>query len=337
MSERLALIAGTTDPHLRRTIAENLKVPPLVLNGMGREFGGNDRIENEFVMRMPMVGWNNPVVIVQSTFNTRSFEELYQMTDAVAGANPLSVAGRPILLVPHFANARQDKRSPIGTAKTAELKLIGLEGAGASMLITLDLHNEQTMDVAKRMLCYNVHPTEILAQAVTAMNPGNPIFIGPDYSALRRASEVALFLDYNNQWGFFDKNRDPRLGDSITEGFHGDNPKGKFGIIIDDLLSSGGSAIEAGEKLLELGAVGYGIITTHGPIVQDFELGMDAEKRIQESNASWVCYTDSLPQPDWVYKKGSKIHVIPSGAFLAKVIEEVMSRDFSRGRLFAKK
>jgi len=338
MSERakLALLTGTTYPELARSISRNLATPHIALNGLGREFGGNNAISHEFAMRMPVMDWHKPVYIINSTFNPRSTEELSQMTDAVAGAEllspqeGLSVGSRPILIVPHWAYARQDKRG-LGYSQTAVNHVRRLEEDGAAMIVTVDLHNKSIIEKSKRMSWYDVEPIELLAQAVKQMDPKTPIFIGPDKSAHIRAQHVANELGFPHKTGYFDKNRDPRLGGTELGIFWGDMLGGRFAIIVDDILSTSGSAIKAGERLLRLGARGYGIVTTHAPIVKDDYA--DAQEKIESSNASWVCFSDSLPQPGWV-KSDKKLHVIPSCRFWAKVIEEIDSGDLHRGNLY---
>lgn len=338
MSERpkLALLTGTTYPELAINVSRKLTTPHIALSGQGREFGGNERIGHEFAMRMPVSDWNRSTYIIHSTFDPRSTEELSQMTDAVAGAElsspheNLSVGSRPILIVPHWAYARQDKRS-LGYSQTAVNHVRRLEEDGAAMAVTVDLHNESIIKHSKKMSWYNVHPTELLADAVERMAPKNPIFIGPDESAYARAYRVAVELGYADSTGFFDKDRDPRTGETSLGAFWGDALHGRFAIIIDDILSTSGSAIKAGEKLLSLGAKGYGIITTHAPIVRDNYA--DAKSKIDDSNALWACFSDSLPQPSWV-KDDPKLNIIPSGRFWARVIEEIQQGDLHRGNVY---
>lgn len=335
MAERpeVALITGSTDPEFAWRISQNLAIPHTTRSGYGRKFGGNDRIGHEFVMRMPLRGWDKPVIIIQSTFDSESHEQVCQMTDAVAGSELAygqgrrSAGSRPIVIIPHAYGARQDKRGE-GYSQAGLNHLLELEINGPSLAVFLDFHNPEILKEIN-MDWYHVDSTELLAQAIDEKSLRNPLFVGPDHSAFPRADKLATYTGFKGQSGYFDKDRDPYvLGKTTLGAFHGPSLKGRKVVLVDDLYGTGGSAGNAGEEALRRGAASYAILTTHGPVVKD-ETG-DAEAIIEKNHAEWIAFSDSLPQPEWV-EKHDRIHIIRSGAFWAKVIEEILEGKLNRG------
>lgn len=192
------------------------------------------------------------VVIVQTTWPNEALVTLFLLQDAVRrlGARRLTV------VVPYFAYARQDRAFLEGEPISAEavLKLIGEH---ADRVVTVDLHRPASLHVLKAETA-NVSAVPAIADYFKALAP--QVVLAPDKNALDRATACAQALGAD-----VDHLVKKRIAPEVVEiQTHALDVAGKRVLIIDDIISTGGTMMAAAQELKRQGATSVSAACTHG-------------------------------------------------------------------------
>ncbi|GAB3054548.1 ribose-phosphate diphosphokinase [Virgibacillus ainsalahensis] len=222
------------------------------------------------------------VYVVQSTCSpvNEHLMELLIMIDALKRASAKSIN----IVMPYYGYARQDRkarsREPIAAKLIADL----LETAGATRMITLDLHAPQIQGFFDVPIDH-LQGVPILSDYFEAKSLEDIIIVSPDHGGVTRARKMADRL--KAPIGIIDKRR-PRPNVSEVMNIIG-NIEGKTAILIDDIIDTAGTITLAADALIEQGAKEVYACCTH-PV-----LSGPAVERINNSQIKELVITDSIP------------------------------------------
>ena len=280
--KRLVLASGRAHPVLAPEVSQELGVAGLprdardFANGeIHARYGQSVRGSDAFVLQ------SHPAPI-----NTWVMEHLI-MIDALKRAS----AKRITAIAPSFPYARQDKkhrgREPISARLVADL----YETAGIDRMMSVDLHAPQVQGYFNRPVDH-LMALPILADYVSRKYGAEDIaVVSPDAGRIRVAEQWAKRLGGVNL-AFIHKSRDPkRPNQAVAKRVIGE-VAGKTCILVDDMIDTAGTIVQAVDALTKNGAASVVIATTH-PILSD-----PAAQRLRDSGVREVVCTNTLPIPE---------------------------------------
>jgi ribose-phosphate pyrophosphokinase len=305
---RIVLVSGTSNPTLSKKISEFLDVP-LVNPQLRRFANGEVYCEIEKNVR------GADVFVIQSTCApvNEHLMELLIIIDALKRASANSITA----VMPHYGYSRQDRKSAPRTPITAKLVADMLTVAGASRVVTMDLHAGQIQGF------FNIPFDNIFASPVILdyimknLNRDNLVCISPDAGGVERVRHFAKKL--STDLALIDKRR---TGPNVAEAMNviGD-VKGRDCIIIDDMIDTAGTLVQAAKALKKNGANRIYATATH-PVFSD-----PAVARISECvELEEVIVSDTIPLSAEA-KKVAKIKVISTADILSKAIHRTFNHD----------
>jgi len=302
MLDKLTLLSGKANPSLAAEISEALNVP-LCDAAVDRFSDGEIRVRIRDSVR------GADVFVIQPTCPpvNENLMELLIMIDAARRAS----ARRIIAVIPYYGYARQDRkhtgRVPISARLVANL----IETAGADRALTVDLHAGQIQGF------FNI-PVDNLASEWLFVEHAKRAFddlrdvavVSPDAGGTVRAREVAGSLDL--PLVILEKRRTPDGSDVDVMNVIGE-VDGKRCVLVDDILSTGGTLIKGSKALLAQGAREVSAYCTHGVF------SGDALAAIKESPLKRVVVTNTIALD--AAEKSDVVEYISVGEHLAKTIE----------------
>lgn len=310
--KRLVLFSGWGYPELADRIAERLEVP------MGevelRQFSGG-----EVYARYKESVRGADVFIVQSLGEpvNRHLMQLLTMIDAAKRASAESI----VAVIPWFAYSRQDRKTKPREPVTARLVANMIQVAGADRVMTMDLHVGQIEGFfsfpVDHLTAMHTFVDHFIAQGFK--DADDAVVVAPDTGEVKVAKRLADRLGL--PWAIVNKIRS-QPGESEVTHVIGD-VKDKRIILVDDLIDTAGTLVNAAERLLDDGATEAYACATH-PVFSG-----PAYERIQASNLKEVVVTDTLP-----LKPGEpqdKIQVLTIAPILASTIRNVFSDESVSG------
>jgi len=223
------------------------------------------------------------VFVIQSTSYPANdnLMELLIMIDALKRAS----AKRITAVLPYFGYARQDRKPGPRTPISAKLVANLITVAGANRVLSVDLHAGQIQGFFD-IPTDNLFGAPVMSADIQArFAERNIMVVSPDVGGVVRARALAKRLD-NAPLAIVDKRRE-RAGESEVMNIIGD-VKGRFCILIDDIVDSAGTLCNAAAALKAAGAEDVAAYVTHGV------LSGGAVARIEGSELSEVVITDSI-------------------------------------------
>jgi ribose-phosphate pyrophosphokinase len=252
------------------------------------------------------------VFIIQSTSYPANdhLMELLILIDAMRRSS----ARRITAVLPYFGYARQDRKSAPRTPISAKLVANLITHAGANRILTLDLHAPQIQGFFD-IPTDNLYAAPVLTRDIAEnYDTSKVMIVSPDVGGVLRARNVANRI--GAQLAIVDKRR-PRAGVSEVMNIIGD-VEGQSCILIDDIVDSGGTLVNAAEALLNAGAKEVSAYITHGV------LSGDAPQRIANSRLKELVTTDSIEMTEAVAKVDKIRHIS-----IATLIGEAIARTAS--------
>ena len=304
----MVLVSGTSNPTLSKKISEFLEVP-LVNPQLRRFANGEIYCEIEKNVR------GADVFVLQSTCApvNENLMELLIIIDALKRASAKSITA----VVPHYGYARQDRKSAPRTPITAKLIADMLTVAGASRVMTMDLHAGQIQGFFN-IPFDNIFASPVLLDYIQSnLDLSNLITVSPDAGGVERVRYYAKKM--NADLALIDKRR---TGPNVAVAMNviGD-VAGKDCIIIDDIIDTAGTLVQAAKALKANGAKRIYAASTH-PVFSD-----PAIKRIAECDElEALIVTDTIPLSE-AGKKLDKIKVVSTADILAKAIHRTFNHD----------
>jgi len=305
------LFSGSSNPELAREIARRMGFHDIGKAFVGTFANEECRIEIHENVR------GADVFVVQSICKppvpgksvNDSLMEMLLMIDALRRAS----AYRITAVIPYYGYAKQDKktkgREPISAKLVANL----LTTAGVQRILTVDLHAAQIQGFFDEPVD-NLTASFILANYLMntrkLRGPGT-VVVSPDAGGVARAEAFAKKLDTSVAIVF---KRRPRPDVNEVSEVVGDL-RGKAAIIIDDMISTGGTLVKAAEAILERGATEVITCATHGIFAAS------AAQKLNDSAINEIVVTNTVPVPHEI--RGSKIKVLSVAPLLADTIRRI--------------
>ena len=231
--------------------------------------------------------------------------ELLIIIDALKRAS----ARRITAVVPYFGYARQDRKPGPRTPISAKLVANMIVRAGADRLLTLDLHAGQIQGFFD-IPTDNLFAAPVMVQDIKkVLGTGNLMVVSPDVGGVVRARGLAKRIDA--PLAIVDKRRE-RPGDSEVMNVIGD-VSGRVCVLVDDIVDSGGTLVNAAQALIEQGATLVTGYITHGV------LSGGAVARIVGSPLKELVITDSIMPSDAV-RNAHNIRVMEVAPLLGEAI-----------------
>jgi len=244
--------------------------------------------------------------------------ELLIMIDAVRRAS----ASRITAVIPYFGYARQDRKPGPRTPISAKLVANMITRAGADRVLTIDLHALQIQGFFDMPVDNLFAAPEMVKDMKKHSNIDKLIVVSPDVGGVARARALAKRI--GAPLAIVDKRRD-KPGSSEVMNIIGDVQGGSC-VLVDDIIDSGGTLINAAEALLEVGAEEVKAYITHGV------LSGAAVSRISTSKIKELVITDTILPLDNVLA-ADNIRVMSISELLGKAIKRT-SREQSVSSLF---
>lgn len=231
--------------------------------------------------------------------------EMVLIGDAIRRMAPKTM----IAVIPYMGYSRQDKLHREGEPVSARVIAKFLEISMYSEMICVDLHNDAIVGFFQVPVTH-ISALPMLAEEVKRLNPKNGVIISPDVGGVKRARNLAYLLDM--PMVVMEKRRALDKYDT-SEMFQiiGD-VKGKTAIIVDDIISTGGTTAQGAKSLKDAGASNVVIMTTHGV------LAGDAAANLTKAPLERVIVTNSIAIPK--EKKFDKLEVVSIAPLLADAI-----------------
>ena len=247
--------------------------------------------------------------VVQSTCNPtdQNYMELFFIIDALKRSGAKSVTA----IIPYLGYQRQDHVFREGEAVSVKVIAEILENIGTDKVIAIDLHSMK-IEESFNIPIFHLSALSIFARFIKekGWDHDNTGLVSPDMGGIRRIKMLSKMLG-GMPFAVIQKNRDLASGKISAEKVEG--TVGKRAIIIDDMISSGGTIVMAANLLKKKGAEEIMGFATH-PVFSE-----KASKNLQESELKEVYVTDTIYVPK--EKRFEKLNILSVAALIAKNID----------------
>jgi ribose-phosphate pyrophosphokinase len=236
--------------------------------------------------------------------------ELLIMIDALRRAS----ANRITAVIPFYGYATQDQKTKGREPISAKLLANLLQAAGAKHIVTLDLHSAQIQGffdvpvdnlLAAPHMSNHLRNEKLFGEKIIVVSPDATGVPRAEFFAKRLKSSLAVIIK-----------RRPEPDVSEVTHIVGD-VKGKIAVVVDDMVSTGGTLVTAAEALLKRGATEVYCVATHGIFAGD------AVARFESSEIRKVFVTDTIPVSAYPDGTGSRIEQLSIAQILADAIKRI--------------
>ena len=299
----MKILSGTSNLSLSRSIAKQLKLK-LVNTNIKSFADGEVYVEINENIR------GNSVFVIQSTSTPTNdnLMELLLCIDALRRSSAKNITA----VIPYFGYARQDRKVVPRTSISAKLVSNLITNAGASRIVTVDLHSGQIQGFFD-IPVDNLFTTPLFARYIKKnLKNKNLICVSPDVGGVQRTRGLATKIDVD--LAIIDKRR-LQPGKSQVMRIIG-NVQNKECIIVDDIIDSGGTIVNAVDALIREGAKSVYVFVTHAV------LSGEAINKIKKSKINKLIITDSIDNTKKI-KNVSKIQVLSIAPLMAEAIKRI--------------
>jgi ribose-phosphate pyrophosphokinase len=306
-SDNVKIFSGTSNLGLASKIAEKYGLPLGEVEIVRFKDG-------EVYVRVDETVRGRDIFIVQSTSEpvNENIMELLIFIDALKRASAKSIN----VIMPYYGYARQDRKSSPREPITSKLVANLLTTAGATRVMTMDLHADQLQGFFDIPVDH-MQALPLLAKYFIekGLHGDDVVVVSPDIGGVKRARKLAEWLDC--KIAIIDKRR-PKPNMSEVMNLIGEI-EGKTAIFIDDMIDTAGTITNGAEAIMARGAKEAYACCTHavfsGPAIE----------RITASPLKEVVVTDSIALPE--YKKTDKIKVLSVDEIFAEAVKRVVNNE----------
>ena len=299
----MKILTGNSNKHLSQKISKFLK--NRLVNSNIRKFAdGEIYIEINENIR------GNSIFLIQSVSSPANdnLMELLLSIDALKRSSAKNITA----VIPYFGYARQDRKVVPRTSISAKLVSNLIAKAGADRVVTVDLHSGQIQGFFD-IPVDNLFATPIFARHIKKkLKKNNIICVAPDVGGTARARALGKLL--NVDLAIVDKRR-PAPGKSEVMNVIG-YVKNKTCILVDDIIDSGGTIVNAASELKKRGAKDVHVYVTHGV------LSGNAVEKIKKSSIKNLVVTDTIDNSMKV-KKAKNIEVLTISNLVGEAIKRI--------------
>jgi len=254
------------------------------------------------------------IFIIGSTFpNSDNLMEMLLMLDAAKRASARHITA----VIPYFGWARQDRKDRPRVAIGAKLVANLLQTAGATRIMTMDLHADQIQGFFEKPVDH-LYASTIFLPYIKGLNLENITIASPDMGGSKRAYAYSKFLQSEVVICY-----KQRLKANIIDTMEliGE-VEGRHVILVDDMIDTGGTLAKAADVMMEKGALSVRAICTH-PI-----LSGGAYDKIENSKLLELIVSDTIP----LKRASSKIKVVSCAPLFADVMHKVQDNTSISGQ-----
>ncbi len=246
--------------------------------------------------RIFIIGSTNP--------SSENLMEMLLMIDAAKRASARHITA----VLPYFGWARQDRKDKPRVPIAAKLVAKMLEAAGATRIITMDLHADQIQGFFEKPVDH-LFASTIFLPYLKSLNLDNLTIASPDMGGSKRAYAYSKALESDVVICYKQRAKANVISHMELIG----DVTGKNVVLVDDMVDTAGTLTKAADLMIERGALSVRAICTH-PI-----LSGNAYERLENSKLEELIVTDSIP----LKQQSSKIKVLSCANLFAEVMHNV--------------
>lgn len=293
MLVNFSIIGGKASEDLAKKIAKKLNA---------KYIGSELRIFPDGESKITLSGkpTTSKVVVVQSTYppvDSNLIQALALVSKAKEYTNDV------VTVIPYLGYARQDREFLLGEVITIKVLAKLLKASGASKIIVVDIHSKIALKQFK-ILAKNVSAVPELVKYFKKLKLKEPLVVSPDLGGTNRAKEFAKLFKTN--FIALKKLRDRKTGNVQIKSSNLKKVIGKDLILVDDMISTGGSIIKAAQFLKKQKCRKIFVACTHALLIDG------AEKKIKKAGVSQIVSANTIP---------GKTSVVDVSGILAKEIK----------------
>jgi ribose-phosphate pyrophosphokinase len=272
----ISVIAGNSSEEIAKKLSKKLK---------GNLVKAEIRVFPDGESKITLKGKisKGKIIVVQSIFPPVD-SNLFQALSLISKAKEYS--SEVVIVIPYLGYARQDREFLPG--EIVSMKVLGqlFRGVGASKVIVVDIHSKIGLKLF-RIKSENVTAIPDLVGYFKKLDLKNPLVISPDQGGKQRAKEFAD--EYKSEFLALKKQRDRKTGKVQIKTGKIDEVYGRDLIIVDDMISTGGSIIKATEFLKKQKCKRVFVACTHALLIDN------AEKKIRKAGVTKIISTNTIP------------------------------------------
>ncbi len=289
---------------------ESIELAKKIADAYGAELGNSKRTnfsDGEFQVSYEETIRGRRIFIIGSTMPTSdNLMEMLLMIDAAKRASARHITA----VIPYFGWARQDRKDKPRVPIAAKLVAKILQEAGATRIITMDLHADQIQGFFEKPVDH-LYASTVFLPYIESLKLDNITIASPDMGGSKRAYAYSKFL--NSEVVICYKQR--LKANVISHMELIGNVKGRNVIIVDDMVDTAGTLTKAADIMIEKGALSVRAITTHAI------LSGKAVERIDNSKLLELIVTDTIPKNH----TSSKIKTVSCAPLFADVMKKVQN------------
>ena len=245
------------------------------------------------------------IFIIGSTFpNSDNLMEMLLMLDAAKRASARHITA----VIPYFGWARQDRKDRPRVAIGAKLVANLLQAAGATRIMTMDLHADQIQGFFEKPVDH-LYASTIFLPYLKSLNLTNVTVASPDMGGSKRAYAYSKYLESDVVICYKQRLKANVIDTMELIG----EVEGRHVILVDDMIDTGGTLTKAADLMIEKGALSVRAVCTH-PI-----LSGKAYEHIEDSKLLELIVSDTIP----LKRESSKIKVVSCAPLFADVMHKV--------------
>jgi len=298
------IFAGSSNPQLAQLVSQRAKI------SLGKvELGKFADGEIDVWVKDDV---NNSNVFIFQSNSSPVNDNIIELS-LIADALRRSGAHKITAVIPYFGYSRKEKQNRSGEPISAKVIADLIIASGINKVVCLDLHADAIVGFFDVPVIY-LSALNVLAERLKMEKLINPVVVAPDVGGVKRARNFATLL--NAPLAVIEKHRQTHVRDemevlSITGEMSGDTA-----IIIDDIISTGGTIIESVKALEKRKVKRIIVCATHGVFANY------AVENLQDSKIEKIFVTDSVAQQPSPTKKASKIETVSIAGLIADCLKE---------------
>ena len=273
---KFSVIGGNTSQELAKKLSKKLKAD--YIKTELRVFP-----DGESKITLKSKPTKSTIIVVQSTFPPVD-SNLIQTLSLIHKAKQFS--NNVIAVIPYMGYARQDREFLSGEIVTMEIISKMLQAAGAKKIIVVDIHSIIGLKKFK-ISAKNISAIPELVKYFKKLRLRNPLVVSPDLGGINRAKEFAKL--FKSDYIALKKQRDRKTGKVKILNSNLHNVVNRDLILVDDMISTGGSIIKSTEFLKKQKCKRVFVACTHALLMND------AEKKIKKAGVTQIVSTNTIP------------------------------------------